>query len=289
MALNLQTSAPIGTASTACTLLQAVTDFRGIMLHHGGMPDPRALLAELGREVRALRRGRGWSRRQLAEHAAISERFLADVEAGRANPSIAKLLDLATALGSSPAELLRAADRHRPAAGQRIALLGLRGAGKSSVGRALAAILDWPFVELDAEIERHSGLTLEQIFELNGTEAFRRAERETLRGLLDSGPRQCVLATGGGLVTDPETWTLLRGQAWTVWLKARPEEHWHRVVAQGDTRPMAGHDAAFDALTRILREREREYRRARFTVDTTERSPDEVAAELARRWRTSKW
>ena len=141
---------------------------------------------------------------------------------------------------------------------------------------------------LKPQIEDRAGLSLEQIFELNGEPYFRRVERQTLRALLDSGPPHCVLAAGGGIVTDPETFALLHAHTWTVWLKARAEDHWTRVVAQGDTRPMRGQDAAFDALCRILRERERDYHQAQLTVDTTGRSPDQIADELAQRYAAAR-
>ncbi len=247
------------------------------------MIDATTILQQLGQQVRSRRSERGWSRRDLARHTGISERFLADVETGKANPSIARLCTLANTFETTPAALL-GGDAARPATPARIALLGLRGAGKSSVGAALGERLGWPLIELDAEIERRSGLSLEQIFELNGERDFRRIERQTLRAILDDGPAPCVLATGGGIVTDPETFALLRNHARTVWLRARPEDHWQRVVAQGDTRPMEGQDAAFDALCRILRERERDYRQAEVTIDTSSRDVDGIAAEIATRF-----
>ncbi len=246
-------------------------------------PDP--LLAALGDEVRRRRKDRGWTRRDLATHTGISERFLADVETGRANPSIVKLRALAEALGAAPSSLLAGAESgsaHR-ASRRMLALLGLRGAGKSSVGRAVAERLRMPFVELDAEIERSSGLPLAQLFELNGERAFRRAEREVLRRLVLDAEDRAVLATGGGLVTDSETFALLRAHAVTIWLRARPQEHWNRVVAQGDTRPMEGHDEAFRAMCEILAEREPAYAQADITVDTSGRTIDALADEIVRR------
>jgi len=246
--------------------------------------DSLPLLGALGRDVRRRRKARGLSRRRLAEVTGISERFLADIEAGRANPSVARLLQIARALETEPSALLRAAEEEtRVPATEVVALLGLRGAGKSSIGARLAVRLGRPFVELDRRIEESSGLALAQIFELNGEASFRRAERAALRSVFAEGPRPCVLATSGGIVTDEEAFTLLRENAWTVWLRATPEQHWGRVVAQGDTRPMAGHDAAFEALCEILRERAPFYARAHATIDTTGREVDAIAAELEQR------
>ncbi len=248
------------------------------------MLEPARLLQELGDRVRSRRRERGWSRRQLAEATGISERFLADVETGRANPSVARLCELGASLGLTPAELLGGTAHPSRPTDQLVALLGLRGAGKSSVGQRLADRIGCPLVELDAEIERRSGLDLGQIFELNGEEQFRRAEREALQELLDRPDRPLVVATGGGLVTARETYDLLRARATCVWLKASPEQHWNRVVQQGDTRPMAGdRDQAFDALRRILRDREPLYGLADLTLETTGRSVEDVVDELLER------
>ncbi|MFO1054746.1 MAG: shikimate kinase [Planctomycetota bacterium] len=253
------------------------------------MRDARAMLSWLASEVRGRRKQLGWSRRVLAERTRISERFLADVEAAKANPSISTLCDLAGAFGVDATVLLGAEGLGAKASslGHRIALLGLRGAGKSSVGHALADALHWPFVELDAEIESTSGLKLAQMFELNGENYFRRVERETLRHFLDDGPGEAVLATGGGIVTESETFAMLRARTWTVWLKAKPEEHWARVVAQGDTRPMRGNDAAYDGMVEILRERERYYRQADATIETTGRKLEEIVGEIVGAWRRS--
>jgi XRE family aerobic/anaerobic benzoate catabolism transcriptional regulator len=243
------------------------------------------VLKDLGDTVRALRKRAGWSRRQLAERTRISERFLADIETGRGNPSVLRLCELAAALGTTIEHLLRkpplaAPDHDRHA----IALLGLRGAGKSTVGELLAARLGRQFVELDARIELDSGLRIGELFELHGEAWFRRAEREALRALLTPAGEPLVLATGGGLVTAPETYTLLREHAHTVWLRARPEEHWTRVVAQGDTRPMANDAEAFKHLCAILAERERLYAQADVVVDTTTTATEDVVETLALRF-----
>jgi XRE family aerobic/anaerobic benzoate catabolism transcriptional regulator len=149
-----------------------------------------------------------------------------------------------------------------------IALLGLRGAGKTTIGRRLARRLRVPFIELDRRIERAAGLTVGEIFSLHGEEYYRRLERQALEAILDAG-RPVVLATGGGLVTSPDTYTLLRRRALTIWLRAQPEDHWNRVVQQGDRRPMADHPQAMAELRRLLASRESLYAEATHTIDTS--------------------
>ncbi|MGE0143969.1 MAG: shikimate kinase [Planctomycetota bacterium] len=245
-----------------------------------------ALARVLAGEVRQRRGRLRWTRRELANRTGVSERFLAEIEAGRANPSVLTICDLAAAFECEPVELLgghppaRAKSRSNPP----IALLGLRGAGKSTVGRELSVRLGLPFVELDAEVERRTGMKLGQIFELNGESSFRRSEREALRALLDDDRGALVIATGGGIVTDPETFALLRERTWTVWLEARPQDHWQRVVAQGDTRPMQGQDAAFDGLVAILDQRRRLYSQAAITVQTSGRDVRSIAEAIAVAW-----
>jgi XRE family aerobic/anaerobic benzoate catabolism transcriptional regulator len=167
-----------------------------------------------------------------------------------------------------------------------IALLGVRGAGKSTIGAKLAARLGLRFVELDAAIEDAAGLSLAEIFELHGEAYYRRLERETLMALL-AEPAGLVLATGGSLVTDRETYRLLRRRAVTVWLKARPEDHWNRVIQQGDQRPMAQHPHAMAELRALLAARERLYGEAEHVVDTSRLTVDAAVGRLARelgRW-----
>lgn len=224
------------------------------------------LLSELGRRVREARRKQGLSRRELAERSSLSPRFLAQVEAGGGNISVRRLAPLAQALGTSLAALLAGPESPRPA--PVIALLGLRGAGKTTIGRRLARRLHVPFVELDQRIEQASGLPLAEIFRLHGEAYYRRLEQETLGALLaEEGPR--VLAAGGGLVASPEAYALLRRRTLTVWLRARAEDHWSRVVQQGDRRPMEARPQAMAELRRLLASREPLYARAAHTVDTS--------------------
>jgi XRE family aerobic/anaerobic benzoate catabolism transcriptional regulator len=242
------------------------------------------LLAELGRKARGLRAERGLTLKQLAKRAGLSPRFLVQLEAGQANISVRKLEGLAGALGTTPAALLttRREDPPLPV----IALLGLRGAGKSTIGRRLARRLRLPFVELDRRVEEAAGLTLSEIFALHGEQYYRRLERETLERLLDEG-RPLVLAAGGGIVASPITYNLLRRRTLSIWLRASPEDHWNRVVQQGDRRPMADHPEAMAELRRLLSSREPLYAKAAHIVNTSERDPegvvDAVAALVANR------
>jgi XRE family aerobic/anaerobic benzoate catabolism transcriptional regulator len=224
------------------------------------------LLHDLGRRVRGLRGQRGQSLRELALRAQLSTRFLVQLESGAANISVRKLVSLARALGTTPATLL--AGPGGAAELPVIALLGLRGAGKSTIGRRLARRLKIPFVELDRRIERAAELSLAEIFALHGEGYYRRLERELLEAILAAG-RPVVLATGGGIVNAGETWALLKRRALTLWLRADPEDHWNRVVQQGDRRPMAEHPEAMAELRRLLAERSPLYAQAAHSVDTS--------------------
>jgi XRE family aerobic/anaerobic benzoate catabolism transcriptional regulator len=249
------------------------------------MAPENPMLQDLAATIRELRKDRSWSRRVLADRAQVSERFLAEIEAGRANPSLLKLGELARALGTTVDALICERPAANPAAEKRavVALLGLRGAGKSTVGPKLAAAMGLPFVELDHRIEASQGLRLQEMFELHGEAYYRRAERRELEQLLASG-EVMVLAVGGGLVTEPETFDVLKDRAHTVWLQAAPEDHWTRVVAQGDTRPMADDDKAFAHLCAILTEREKLYQEAQMTVNTSQHDVDEITDQLALRF-----
>jgi XRE family transcriptional regulator, aerobic/anaerobic benzoate catabolism transcriptional regulator len=234
------------------------------------MPAADRLLAALAQRVRALRGDRGLTLQRLARRARLSPRFLVQVEQGEANISVRKLAGLAAALDTTPAALLAEPPSR---AGARdglpvIALLGLRGAGKSTIGRRLARRLRVPFVELDRQVEEAAGLSLPELFALHGEAYYRRLEREALDRVLDGGG-PLVLATGGGLPASTETYARLRAQALTVWLRAAPEDHWNRVVQQGDRRPMADHPEAMAELRRLLAAREPLYAQAAATVDTS--------------------
>lgn len=242
-----------------------------------------ALLREIGQRVRARRLGQGLTLRGLAEASGLSERFVADLEAGRANISVMNLAEVAGALSVPLPALLHDGGMEAPARRGVIALLGLRGAGKSTVGRMLAERMRVPFHELDRLVEREAGMGLSEIFAIHGEDYFRRLELEALRRFLSGHPR-AVLATGGGLVTSPEAYQLLRERAHTVWLKATPEEHWARVVGQGDLRPMRDRPHAQAELKRRLREREPLYARAELVCSTSGRTVSEVVGELHERY-----
>jgi XRE family transcriptional regulator, aerobic/anaerobic benzoate catabolism transcriptional regulator len=268
----------------------------------------------LGERIREARARRGMTRKILARDSAVSERYLAQLEAGHGNISIVLLRQIAQAMGLpladivrdgperpvelalllqtlerlSPSELGQARQLLAGAFGaamqegrrHRIALIGLRGAGKSTLGRALAAARGVPFIELDREIERESGLALGEIFALYGQAAFRRFERRCLETVIERH-QAAVIATGGSIVSEPGTFDLLLAACLTVWLKAAPAEHMGRVLAQGDTRPMAENAEAMDDLRRILAGRETLYSKADAIVDTAGKTIAQSLAELS--------
>jgi len=237
----------------------------------------QALLAELGARVRGLREGAGRTVLELAREAGISRRYLTETEAGRANPSLSVLARLAAALGVPLGELLDLGAVRR--ATERIALVGLRGAGKSTVGRLLARALEAPFVELDRRVEEESGLSLAELFDLQGEAGFCRFEAQALERVLAEGGR-LVLATGGSIALHDASFRRLRATCRTAWLVATPEEHLRRVQEQGDVRPMRDRPHALDELRAILDERRAAYERCEIAVDTTGHAPAEVAARV---------
>jgi len=240
----------------------------------------QSLLAELGRRLREARARSGLSVADLARRSGLSRRYVTEAEAGRANLSILKLAALAQALRTPLAQLLdlQLVSPHS----ERIALVGLRGAGKSSVGRALALRLEAPFVELDARVEELAGMALGEVFSVHGEEHFHRLEAEALESVLASGERM-VIATGGSIVASPSSFERLRATCRTIWLSAQPEEHLQRVTDQGDRRPMQGRPRAMQELKELLGRREPLYRRCEIEVETSGKTVAEVVRAIAER------
>lgn len=217
------------------------------------------------------------SQETLARNAGLSTRYLSQLEAGRANISVLRLADLSAALGIPLHDLVRV-EKGVPSPSF-VSLIGLRGAGKSTVGPLVAQALQCPFVELDALVEEDAGLSLGEVFALHGESYYRQLERDALERAL----RECraaVIATGGGLVTERRTFDLLKNTTVTVWLRASPELHLRRVAEQGDRRPMAGHADPLFALRQLLREREHLYREARISINTSRMTPEAAARAI---------
>ena len=273
-------------------------------------------LTFLGKRVRELRSRRGMTRKQMSQEADVSERHLAQLESGEGNISVVLLQRIAAALHvpianlfapltEEPAEkgpekrliqrflerlpqnrledvvsrLMREFGREEKARRMRIALIGLRGAGKSTLGSMLAKEKGNCFVELDNEIEKDTGMPLGEIFSLYGQSGFRAIEKRTLERVLKEN--ECaVISVGGGVVSEKETFDFLLSHCYTVWIKAQPEEHMSRVMAQGDFRPMAANKQAMEDLRGILEAREPLYRKADLLLDTSGTSVDESLAAL---------
>ncbi|RKY17184.1 MAG: transcriptional regulator [Planctomycetota bacterium] len=239
---------------------------------------PRSLLAEVGRRLRAAREASRRSVAEVADSASVSPRYLRMAEAGEANLSLLKLASLTRALAL---ELGTLCDIDLAAAPERrVALLGARGAGKSTMGRLLAQQLEVPFVELDALIEERAGMDMARLFAVHGESWYRELQAESLEGFL-SQHGEAVLATGGSIVNDEAAFDRLRATCRTVWLAASPQAHWSRVVAQGDLRPMEGRPRAMVQLESLLAERAPRYALADLTVQTDGKTPVEVAREVA--------
>src|SRR6202167_2436835 len=274
-----------------------------------------AFLAAIGSEVRRNRAKRGMTRRQLAQASQTSERYLAQIESGGGNPSVSVLRAIAQALDLSCAALLPEAGARTAALGaildllaqvpegelpalakdiearvappgsddraRRIALVGLRGAGKSTLGRMLAQHLGWPFIELDRLAEEDYGASIPDLIEMAGTATFRRHERSALDRIITAHDA-AIITTAGGIVANPETYALLLRRTHTIWIKARPEEHMSRVIAQGDFRPMAQNRGAMADLVAILEARRADYARAEDEVDTSGDAVERSFAKLLR-------
>jgi XRE family aerobic/anaerobic benzoate catabolism transcriptional regulator len=267
-------------------------------------------LDRVGTLLRKVRLSRGETQADFAAAIGVSPRFLSSVEHG-SDLSVGRLTEIAAALGVSPSALLDAddpsglasldaahsrlrgrspSDLHAAVSalnaviheGRRVALLGIRGAGKTTTGALLAHRMKAPFVELDARIERQAGMSIASVFELHGEAHYRELERRALDAVLGESP-SFVLATGGGIVTHGEAFALLKRACTTVWLRATPEEHWARVVAQGDARPMRENPRAMDELRTLFAARAPLYGEAHLIVETSGRTPEDVAKEIALR------
>lgn len=269
------------------------------------------MLAMVGDRVRRQRAQRGMTRRMLARDSAVSERYLAQLERGQGNISIGLLLRIAMALHTTVSELVRdssaetaeqslindfvshltpgnqqralsllhehfsAPDRRR----RRIALIGLRGAGKTTLGRRLADYHNLPFIQLSAKIEELAGMSIPAILDLMGRSGYRRLEEQALREVLgDRG--HWVLETGGGIVSDPHMLNMILTTCFVIWIEAAPDEHMQRVIEQGDLRPMQANEDAMEDLNQILEERTPFYEMAHARVDTSRRSIEECLEEL---------
>jgi XRE family transcriptional regulator, aerobic/anaerobic benzoate catabolism transcriptional regulator len=274
-----------------------------------------AFLAAIGREVRRNRAKRGMTRRQLAQASETSERYLAQIESGAGNPSVSVLRAIALALELPIVALLpetaaphsglgtildliaqvpesevpaltklieaRIARPEHADQARRIALVGLRGAGKSTLGRKLAEHLGWPFIELDRVVEEDYGARIPDLIEMAGIATFRRQERSALERVIAKN-ESAVITTAGGIVSSRETYALLLRRTHTIWIKARPEDHMGRVMAQGDFRPMAQNRAAMADLVAILDARRADYARAQAELDTSGDTVEQSSAKLLR-------
>jgi XRE family aerobic/anaerobic benzoate catabolism transcriptional regulator len=267
------------------------------------------LLQRLGAKVRALRNEANLTIKELANRAGLSLRFVNQLEAGQGNISVAGLARVAAALHTPLPELIPPVNedksiraelwrlfrnssdedlqsfhqwftqRNGAASRRFVALIGLRGAGKSTVGARLAKKLKMEFVELDSRVEQAAGMSLGEIFSMHGEEYYRRLELQALLTLFNES-LGCVLATGGSLVTYAESWSLVKQNCYTIWLQAKPEEHMTRVLRQGDTRPMKDNPSAMNELKALLARREPLYAEAKTIVKTSDKTPNEIVEQI---------
>lgn len=294
--------------------MNEITNFRGEVVpdeHFSpNSGDIDAFVAAVGDRVRKARQRKGIARRVLSDLSGVSQRYLAQLENGGGNISIALLFKVANALGHKvewlvgtddpwDSEIARVTEYYRQATAdqrqrvlqildpgrpaqlrrQRICLIGLRGAGKSTLGRMLGDELSFPFVELNREIEEQSGMPVDEVMALYGQEGYRRLERQAVERIVATSDT-VVLAVAGGIVSEPETYGFLLRNFHTIWLKATPEEHMNRVRAQGDERPMAGNPKAMDELKSILTSREVLYAKAEGIVNTSNKTLEESLRDL---------
>lgn len=235
---------------------------------------------ELGRRIRGLRERQRKSRKQLARESNVSERYLAQIETGNGNISVMLLRRVANALGVAIGDVLAPGDiEAETTPRKRIALIGMRGAGKSTLGAMLADGLQVPLIELKREVTRETGLPAGEVMALYGHAAYRRIEQRVLARVARE-QAHAVIVAGGGIVDEEDAFDLLRANCYTAWIRARPEEHMARVLAQGDLRPMAGNADAMDDLKRILAARETMYRKADVVIDTSGETPQQSFAKL---------
>lgn len=250
--------------------------------------EPEPILQRVAERIRSRRLQLALTLRELSATSQVSERFLVSVESGHANLSVAKLDHIARAMDTTAAELCAPEPSEAPAgvahahtAAPLVALLGLRGAGKSTIGARAAKRLGLPFFELDSLVIDRAGMSLAELFELHGLAYYRKLERECLEQLIESGARGLV-AIGGSLVTDHASFALLRRRCYAIWLKASPEEHMRRVIEQGDARPMANRPGAMRDLRQLLRARRALYERAHAVVDTSTLGLDAATSKVVR-------
>ena len=234
------------------------------------------LLSSLANRIRKRRKSLGYTQSDLAQRAGVSPRFIAQLESGKGNISVQKLASISAALSISLGELFRGLGPYGPLV---LTLVGLRGAGKSTLGSTVSKALNIPFVELDHEIVRHSSMSLSEIFSFGGAEYYHELQERTLQAILTK-PDPLVLATGGSIVAATQSWERLRNHTKTVWLYAKPETYLSRVREQGDLRPMKGRDNALKELKQLLKIRTPLYAQADLHLDTDQKNIEELSQIL---------